>query len=261
MDEYSEAKNYIEKLWQNENISRKEVFDVEKFVNEIDIKNGEIKEPCVDLWISILDDCISCLETMHYIIVDDMFPPKIPTDFQRAIMSVMNRIISDSYAIRRLVLSGLDIQASLIIRSFSEYVKMFIVLFDSPQLAKEFVAVETPEESKIFWEKHLRRKDLNKKVKIAYNKLEMGTSFADLVFFLEENIISRLDGMVHPSYMCGIITAFSFSNNYPDREICMEHGYKSENAAYTIFHYFQLLFPVLVFSMNYPFEKYNDSIN
>jgi hypothetical protein len=85
------------------------------------------------------------------------------TNFDRSITVILMKLISDSMALRHLILLGYDVAARTLLRSIGEYSELYVAVLDDPALADEFVKSDVPDGAKAFWKSHVAWGSLQKK--------------------------------------------------------------------------------------------------
>jgi antitoxin (DNA-binding transcriptional repressor) of toxin-antitoxin stability system len=138
-------------------------------------RNAERDQPFVDLWIAILDECLSWFISLGTVVHANRPSGRRYSAFEKSVVLIIGKIIADTTAIRHLVLAGFDTSARTILRSVSEYMEVLVAIVHRPEFANEFVKSETPEDAQAFWEMHLRGGKLRRRV-TAWLDLFAGTT-------------------------------------------------------------------------------------
>jgi hypothetical protein len=127
-------------------------------------RNAALELPFVDLWVAILDECISWFISLYAVVYAERSEEFPATAFEKSIVTILSKIIADSTAVRHLVLAGFDTSARTILRSTSEYMEVLVAIIHQPAFADEFVESDTPETAQTFWETHLRGGKIRRRV-------------------------------------------------------------------------------------------------
>lgn len=224
-------------------------------------RNSNIVLPYLDLWVSILDECISwqiSLVTIFY--AERKHAPM--TDFDKSVISMLMKIVADSTAMRHLILLGFDTAARTLLRSTAEYMELLVAIIDQPQLAAEFAAADSPEASKKFWENHLARGGIRKKMRLAWQKFFSDAQDGAAEWFADwgNGWNKILSAMIHPSYMSGVFTAIPAKQKYEEENWLGIWGDKSDGSVDTIYIYVAFMFPLLLLHHEFPFEGFGASM-
>lgn len=115
--------------------------------------------------------------------------------------------MNDALAVRQLAESGLGTPARVILRSLVETLLAFLLMAGQPDLLREFVAAQTFEETRAFWQKYLTQRNLSSNLALLEKKANPGLT-PELISILREwreGTLQRLSGFVHPSYPSAIM--------------------------------------------------------
>jgi hypothetical protein len=187
---------------------------ISELVAESIERNSQLKAPYVDLWIAILDEFISWKFSLLTIFFSDRREQYELTDFDRSITMLLFKIIGDATAIRHLILLGFDVSACTLLRSTAEYMELFVALLNEPQLAREFVRTQTPEQGRTFWKAHLASGGIRKKIYAAWREFFRDNADREAAQWFAnwgDSSNSVLSGVLHPSYMGGVFTAKAYA--------------------------------------------------
>jgi hypothetical protein len=159
--------------------------------------------------------------------------------------------------IRHLVIAGFDTTARTVLRSLSEYLEVLVALIHQPELSHAFVTSDTPEGAQRFWETHLRRGKIRRKVTAAWNDFFAGKDDGASAEWLANwgrgaNLMLR--GLAHPSYAGGLFAVVPLKAKYTDENWLGVWGDKAESSVETIFILLQYVLPALLLSHNFPFD-------
>lgn len=220
-------------------------------------RNARHDLPYVDLWIGILDECISWFISLHTVVLSQTSPNNQFSDFEKTATLIVGKIIADSTAIRHLIQLGFDSSARTMLRSVSEYMELLVAIFHKPKLASEFVTSDTPEGAQQFWEQHLRGGKIRRKVKEAWVDLFQGEADGGATWFANWGRSSNqaLSGIIHPSFMGGVTAAIPLKAEYRDENWAGVWGERADASVETVFIYVQFMFPILLLSTNIPFSE------
>lgn len=218
-------------------------------------RSNESNRPFVDLWIAILDEQISWFVSLQSVFMGSR-KDGFRTDFERSVIVLLAKIISDSLAIRMLVNGGFDISARTILRTLSEYMEVLVALLHRPDFAGEFVKSDTPESAQQFWQSALRGGKIRRRVEAAWleifdNNNDSASWFANW----GRGALPLLSGLAHPSFSGGVFSAIPLQTSYVGDNWLGFLGEKSDMSAETIYIYSQFSFPIFLLSQSFPFEE------
>lgn len=95
--------------------------DISELLEHSKARNAAVESPFLDLWVAILDEfnswLVSLLSTVHVPATRKEMPY---TDFERSVVMVLGKVISDTTAMRHLVTLGFDGSARTLVRSILE---------------------------------------------------------------------------------------------------------------------------------------------
>jgi hypothetical protein len=225
-------------------------------------RNSELQLPFVDLWIAIFDECISWLISLNAVVYGERQQRESLTDFDKAIVLILNKIIADSTAMRHLILLGFDTSARTVLRSSSEYMEVLVAVLHRPEFASEFVKSDTPEAAQEFWQNHLRGGKIRRKVHAAWDDF-FQNDHSELAGWLTNwgrSSSDVLSALTHPSFAGGLFASIPLNTRYSDENWLGIWGSKAEISAETISIYTHFMFPILLLSGDFPFKGYNDYI-
>ena len=229
---------------------------VEKLVQLSRQRNAKVKTPYLDLWIAILDELISWQISLLTVFYAER-KTKRPRVFDRAITVLLMKILSDSMALRHLVLLGYDVAARSLLRSIGEYIELFVAILDDPKLANHFDKSDTPEGAKWFWRTHIARGALGKRVAQAWGKWFQAREpeTANWLASWGRQSNSKLSAMIHPSFAGGLFSAIPFKTEHTDEKWLGIWGDKSDGSVDTIYIYASYMFSMLLLHHEFPFER------
>ncbi len=133
-----------------------------------------------------------------------------PTAFEKSITLLLKKIIADSMAIRHLINLGFDVQAKTVLRTTAEYLEMLVAPVDDPFLSEEFVNSDSPEDAHSFWQKHLKRGEIRRRMAKAWRRVigeEDPEGAANWLSNWGHNDYKLLSSLSHPSFAGGLFTA------------------------------------------------------
>ncbi|QFY59755.1 hypothetical protein FZ934_04505 [Rhizobium grahamii] len=180
-------------------------------------------------------------------------------NFEKSIVVLLSKIISDLTAIRHLVLAGFDGSARTIVRSVAEYMEVLVAVVHEPAFADEFVKSDTPEASQLFWQTHLRGGKLRRRITAAW------ADFFKTIAAHERQPITEtfanwgrgsnpiLSGSTHPSFVGGLFAAIPLKGKYRDENWLGTWGDKADFSVNTIYIITQFMFPILLLGSKFPF--------
>lgn len=230
---------------------------IEQLVAHSRKRNAKVSTPYLDLWIAILDEFISWQLSLLTVFYSLRRNRRSWSDFDRAVTVVLMKVISDSIAMRLLIIASYDAAAKSLLRSIGEYTELFVALLDDPKLAKEFVKSDTPKGAKRFWNKHIARGSLQRKIQASWARWfqdkepEAASWFAN--WGRQSNI--KLSAFIHPSFAGGMFSALPFKTAHTTENWLGIWGDKSEGAVDTIYTYASFMFPMVLLHHDFPFDN------
>lgn len=136
---------------------------------------------------------------------DEKTAPPSSSTFAYVTLSV--QAINEVLAIRRLVESGLDVPARVVLRSLVERLFTIILLAARPQLVAEFVAAEDLDVDRRFWSKYLRPNKLLRELSKIEREInpQFPPELAEELRVWREGALNHLSKYVHPSYGASVV--------------------------------------------------------
>jgi len=121
---------------------------------------------------------------------------------------LFSALTSHLFAIRQLVLLGFDIDAKAITRLLLEYVDLFHLLFEKPELCVEFHQAQSLTEANKFWHKYVSKGKLRSHVDAAMKKAFEGADqdFEQFRAWRQQEL-QVLSGVSHASFMGAYLSA------------------------------------------------------
>ena len=150
-------------------------------------------------WLAVYDEVGAWVVNLSTLMMSTAMNDGVQlTPFQSSVTCLTGIISAQIIAIRRLVVSGLDVQAKQLLRILTEHVDVVSALSADPQLAAEFALTVDGDTANMFWHRHVKGGRLRK---LLFAKLEttMGPELAaELIEFVkqEEKVLSM---GIHPS--------------------------------------------------------------
>ncbi|TNF03811.1 MAG: hypothetical protein EP321_09040 [Sphingomonadales bacterium] len=214
----------------------------------------------LDLWVEILDEFNSWLISLLSIIYRPGSRGEAAmTDFERSMVMILIKLVSDTTSIRHLVTLGFDSSARTLMRSVSEYMQVLVAIIDDPALAAEFVTADTPETSNAFYFKYLARGKLHKRIRTAWARFfQSANDAADFFAEQQRELGQVLSGTAHPSFAGGHLAATQFIQADPDENWLGHWGAKSNMSILTISIYTSCFMPLVLLGTAFPFEGFDD---
>ena len=247
--------------WKERGCAERELRDgvqVDDLVKLSAERNSARPTPYLDLWLVALDEFISWEISFLLLVYTPFLKRRAtkPTDFDKAVFTVLMRIVGDSLAIRHLILTGFDIAARTVLRSTAEYMEFLVALLADPSLSIEFVAADGPDDAKRFWERHLRGKRMRVRIRNAWRAFFKDDKSPTALWFADwgSGTYELLGGLSHPSYAGGVFTAVPFKTVYPEENWLGLWGDRSETSVDTIQYYSRFLLPILLLN-DCPFRR------
>jgi hypothetical protein len=249
------SKEWANKGYDFDQSSRPGV-SIQDLINHSTERNTALDLPPVDLWIALLDECISWLISLNVVVHPGPDRKVGLTNFEKSLMMILSRIISDSAAIRHLVLAGFDTSARTVLRSVSEYIEVLVAIIHRPNFADEFCTSDTPESAQIFWEKNLRGGKIRRRITAAWIDFlskEADRGAAEWFANWGRTSTPILSALSHPSFAGGLFSAIPLKSHYRDENWLGFWGDKAECSVETIYIYLQFVFPLFLLSPDFPF--------
>ncbi|MBS0269841.1 MAG: hypothetical protein JSS54_12780, partial [Proteobacteria bacterium] len=129
-------------------------------------RNKSLKDPHFELWIEVYDEFISWLVSLvtvaHW---SKCKEPYHPTDYEKAIVILLMRIVSDSLAIRHLMLLGFDAAARTQVRTTTEHIEVVAAILDDPAMGAEFCKGRDATSANKFWKAYLSKHKIRPRIK------------------------------------------------------------------------------------------------
>lgn len=232
--------------------------DISELLEHSKARNAAVESPFLDLWVAILDEfnswLVSLLSTVHVPATRKEMPY---TDFERSVVMVLGKVISDTTAMRHLVTLGFDGSARTLVRSILEYIQLLVAILDDPPFATVFVTADTPEASNDFYFRYVARGKLSKRVEDAWARF-FSSSIDAAKFFANQqrDFGALLSGTAHPSYAAGYFAMLDFIPAEPEESWLGHWGAKTNWSVLTINIYANCFLPLLLLS-SFPFEGYD----
>jgi len=256
---------YLRKHWaeQGEELVAGERLGLEiaELIGASKNRNAEIEAPHLELWVTILDELnswlISLLSTIY---APEKHRKESMNDFERSVVVILAKIISDTTSLRHLITLGFDSSARTLLRSISEYLQVRVAIIDDPDLSAEFVTAETPETANAFYFRQLARGKLGNRVEAAWAGFFKSRNGAAQFFANQQRELgSLLAGTAHPSFAGGCQAALGFIQPDPNENWLGHWGAKSNMSVLTISIYTSCFMPLLLLS-NFPFKGFESHL-
>jgi hypothetical protein len=223
-------------------------------------RNSKVKTPYLELWISVLDEFLSwqiSLITVFYAL--RRRTKGRWSNFDRSIILILMKIISDSIAMRHLILLGYDAAAKALLRSIGEYMELLVAILDDPKLANDFVRSSTPERANRFWKKHVAWGGLQNKMQRAWETWFQAREPAAAAWFANwgRSSNTKLSAFIHPSFAGGLFATIPFKTKQTNENWLGLWGDKSDGSVDTIYVYASFMFPLLLLHDGFPFTGFD----
>ena len=221
-------------------------------------RNRGLKLPFLDLWIGILDECISWQISLLTVVYSPK-PRKKLTTFNTAVFILLCRIIADSIAIRHLILLGFDNAANAILRSVSEHMELLVAVLDDPSLSKAFRKTRTPAQANEFWNAQLARGGLRRRVTKAWQNFFGPTTVDHADWFARwgRNHYQALSGTTHPSFTGSYFSVVPVKSQYKTENWLGIWGDRSDGSAHTVWVYIKFMLPIVLLHHGFPFQGFD----
>ena len=150
---------------------------------------------------------------------------------QRIYVQILSFVVSQHLAIRKLVLTGLDIPAKQLVRGLAEHLDLAVLLAVSPELRAEFDATDTPEASNAFWNKYMSKGKARRAISARLGRGSTHDHYSTMKEWRkeEEQILSMC---VHPSLLACQMSLLGDSDERPVWPGCL--GTLSSNSNRTL---------------------------
>jgi hypothetical protein len=189
-----------------------------KFLNLLNKRENQARKEAVkhlEPWISILNEGIQWLAQLHVALSlarsgDFEKDKEILVPF-----ALVGSACTHSVAIRRLILSGLNASAKVLLRTLIETLNVCIAVMDDIELANEFRAAQDFKIAKNFWNKKLSASKLNSIITKIEKSLDLDDEVMDGLTVWREETLSLCSQYVHPSYVASMFGAEPPSVLYP----------------------------------------------
>ncbi|HJO65424.1 MAG TPA: hypothetical protein QF469_08795 [Sphingomonas sanguinis] len=213
----------------------------------------------LDLWVEILDELNSWLISLLGVIYrPGSRGDAAMTDFERSVVMLLVKLVSDTTSMRHLVMLGFDSSARTLMRSISEYMQVLVAIIDDPALAKKFVTADTPETSNAFYFQHLARGKLHKRIRTAWRRFFQSADDATDFFAEQQRELGQvLSGTAHPSFAGGHLAATQFIQTDPYENWLGHWGARSNMSILTISIYTSCFMPLVLLGAAFPFEGFD----
>jgi hypothetical protein len=222
----------------------------------------------LDLWVEILDELNSWLISLLSVVYrPGSRGDAAMTDFERSVVMILIKLVSDTTSMRHLVTLGfdssartlMDSSARTLMRSISEYMQVLVAIIDDPALAAKFVTADTPETSNAFYFQHLARGKLHKRIRTAWGRFfQSADDAADFFAEQQRELGQVLSGTAHPSFAGGHLAATQFIQTGPDENWLGHWGAKSNMSILTISIYTSCFMPLVLLGTAFPFDGFDD---
>ena len=192
-------------------------------------RSRRLQDPHFDLWIAVYDEFVSWLVSLvtvaHW---NNCKEPYEPTDYEKAIVLLLMRIVSDSLAIRHLMLLGFDAGAKTLVRSTTEHMEVMAAILDDPTMGIEFCKSRDEITANKFWKAYLSKHKVRPRIKNIWLKFFRGEHDA-AKFFANwgSNDYPQLSAIAHPSFMGCVHAVIPAKASYSDEKWLGMWGDKS----------------------------------
>lgn len=220
-------------------------------------RNSKLRDPHFALWIAIYDEFVSWLISLISIVqFNSRRRPYTPTDYEKAVVLLLMRIVADSLAIRHLMLLGFDAAARTQVRTTSEHVELLIAILDDPAMGAEFCKTRDEVAANKFWKAYLSKHKIRPRIKDVWLKFFRG-DHAPAKWFANwgSNGYSELSAIAHPSFMGCVHAVLPAKAEYTDENWLGLWGDRSLSSIGTIETYLSFLFPLVLALRDFPFGK------
>jgi hypothetical protein len=256
---------FLRKHWEEkgEEVSKERRIGIEiaDLVELSRARNDGIDAPYLELWVEILDELNSWMISLLSVVYASPTRQATMNDFERSVVMILAKLISDTTAMRHLVNLGFDNSARTLLRSIAEYMQVLVAIIDDSALAAEFVKADTPETSNKFYFDYLARQKLNRRVLAAWTRF-FGSKDGAASFFAHQQreLAQVLAGTAHPSFAGGFLSVLHFIEAEEGESWLGHWGAKSNLSVLTISIFTTCFMPLLLLS-KFPFEGYDDRLS
>lgn len=256
-----DLKSYLKKRWSSVGCSLKHHqrmgVSIGKLVNYSAKRNGKLKDPHFELWIAVYDEFVSWLVSLAAVVHwNKRKRPYQPTDFEQAVVILLMRIVSDSLAIRHLMLLGFDASAQTQVRSTTEHMEVMVAILDDPAMATEFCKSRDVRSANKFWKAYLSKQKIRPRIKAVWMKFFSDDHSAAKWFANWGNSdYPELSAIAHPSFMGCVHAVLPAKVNCSDEAWLGVWGDRSLTSIGTTRTYISFLFPLILAIDGFPFGK------
>ena len=235
--------------------------EIAELVAHSQVRNAGVPAPFLDLWVAILDELNSWLiSLLTAIYAGDRLGPGPANDFERSLILILAKLISDTTALRHLITLGFDGAAKTLLRSLIEYMQLLVAIIHFPYLATEFVETTTPEAANSFFFNRLARGKANKRVYAAWaDFFKAETEAAQFFADRQRQDGTILSGTAHPSFAGGEQATLGFLQDNPEENWLGLWGAKSHASIQTISIYAENFLSILLLS-DFPFSGFDGNL-
>ncbi len=182
--------------------------DFLKLLKEQETQAEEEAANRLEPWVSIFNEGIQWLSQLHISLANTLNECEQISEQIKATWALTGAACAHSVAIRRLVLSGLDSSAKIILRTLTEILNVCMAIINDPLLASEFCSVQDFKKAKEFWHRELspkKQRELLESIELSF--LGLGESDTNDLreWRKEESTVSSQ--FVHPTYLGAAICA------------------------------------------------------
>jgi hypothetical protein len=215
----------------------------------------DLEPSVVDTWIAVLDEYQSWLISLYAAFRETGEKRGQLSDFEKSITILLSKIIGDTFALRMLAKGGFDTASQPILRSVAEYLEVLVAIIDDPTFSSAFIASDTPEGAKSFWEQNLRGGRIRRRIRKAWTRF-FGRDDETTHFWADWGHADflKLSGLAHPSFAGGLFTAIPMKTKHIEENWLGLWGDRSEATSETIFTFSKFMLPLLLLNSGFPFE-------
>jgi hypothetical protein len=196
-------------------------------------ENCNIVPSVVSNWISILDQFLAWFSSLYILFLFSLkINSALDCRLQRVMTCIIGNICAHIIAIRRLVLSGLDVQSKQILRSLVEHIDLAFLISTDENALGEFEQTLDGRSSNAFWHKYISKSKIRNKIHPKWQARLGDIVYREFVDYLrqEEEILGMA---IHPSLAaCQMTCLPGIAQGNPDRPLTL--GFVGEVSVFSV---------------------------
>jgi hypothetical protein len=181
------------------------------FLDQVSTKNEIEAKKALQPWLSILEQAIIFLSSLHIIL--SQAKEKSDNPELLSPWALIGAACAQTIAIRKLCLCGLDPCGKTILRSLIDSLNTCTIILYDPILRKRYQEAQDFDEANKFWFNYLRDKKVSQTLLEIYEKLGIDNSMQKYFDNWQQEEKQLLHQMVHSSYVAVAITSTTMLPN------------------------------------------------